>query len=1491
MDKGAEDREQFLPTDGSLTMSTDSSLQNFLGLVERQEARLLTWGIVDAGFTRDELEEMVLDAQVDDRVLADLTRGEVVDALVERRLMIRYTRDGSTFFRSRMAETVRLMLRLRQWFRGDDWRAAPPLVADMRFQIRPRMRPRLALDAMQVLERLAQNIDTGEVRRAGVGAYLALTKGETTRLRGFQYDGLVEILRALDQGGSSGVVVTAGTGSGKTNAFYLPAMVHVVEDIRKRPEHYLRCLALYPRQELLKDQLLTAVRAARRMGDSTSPAPRPVRVGAWFKAVPKDEADLRRKWTAGGGGFVCPYLPCPGCGGSLIWLPTGDAALTCRSCPTTLSHEEFALTRRHLQDAPADFLFTTTESLNRQLASSYSRSTFGLGTPHRPQLCLLDEVHTYDGTHGAHVANLIRRWRHAVAAPVVFTGLSATLMNAEQFFAELVGLPVSSVTRVEPAPEQMERTADEYLVALRHDATAGPQLLSLTIQTSMLLARMLDAPATGTSGGAFGEKVFVFTDRLDSVNAMFWSLCDAEGWYFPGRPVFRYTPRSLATLRAPDVGSVDVPKDVAGQTWTLAQHLGHDLAGDRQLNLGRTSSQDSGVEAGAQVVVATAALEVGFDDDTVGAVIQHKAPHDAARFLQRQGRAGRPSEMRPWTVLALGDNGKDRLAYQNYDRLFAPELEPRMLFVGNTYVLKMQALFATMDWLSQKHKGKGTTWADLSRPGAGPSRLTPRQKRTAEILREVLSGGWARGDLERHLVRALQLSRQELEAALWSAPRSLYLHALPTLLRRLDSAWGAKESGGHSDPTVNQLAPEFVPSQLYGELLVPEVRVVVPSHRGRGEGRTEVMPIEAALRELAPGNVTRRYAVADRTEMHWVPAAGSGETALDLTSRYVCMDDGLVEHDGQTLRCLRPSAATLVQTPQDVSEYNRAELEWKFVARARSLDKQMDPVSAPRWERLIASVSRHLHREAAQAEVRRFAPGATVTTVSRSGRAVSTLPFTDADGRPAAIGFHQEVDALRFKFRLPLSAAEQLLVQSEVLREHRWSYLVQRFDEADGFPPEVSIFSRHWLRIALVAALVGEWREGEQDLANAAERLSASFATALHGTLDAVFNVNQDHPQQPGRALQVLRDLLADPAVLAAVQERARVLWEVPDNRARYWLRRRLAVTMAGLVLQAAVAVNPQLELDDVTIDCEDDEQSDEVTVWLTETSPGSTGFIEQIVRAWQEDPRRLFDIVDAGGRSSDLELADKQLLAILDEALTPTSAVRAGFEDVRAAWIEGHAATAAATQSLRAALTDAGVRVRRAAFNTVASRLLAPGSSPDTDVLHRDFARYWDDLAVSVGVDLDSRAAAFRASEDSGWDDMSPRGSRSRNERYSDLNALLWARGPELERSAVELPSRYGSLPAPATRALAVLLGDDPVRAVDLRTEDWRRSADAALREDGVVHLLTAAGEPHRIREAVLDLALQATDCGYVLTYPRVEGIQALGGTLRLRVHVPEMR
>ena len=178
---------------------------------------------------------------------------------------------------------------------------------------------------------------------------------------------------------------------------------------------------------------------------------------------------------------------------------------------------------------------------------------FGIGAPQnrKPELVLLDEVHTYSGTHGAQVAYLLRRWRHRANCRPHFVGLSATLRDASTFFGQLVGLHDRYVSEVSPESAEMMEEGMEYSVAVRGDPVSGTSLLSTTIQTAMLLRRCLDPRGNDVSNGAYGKKVFVFTDNLDVTNRLFHNLLDAEGLNARGQPEFtRHPGGSLANLRS-----------------------------------------------------------------------------------------------------------------------------------------------------------------------------------------------------------------------------------------------------------------------------------------------------------------------------------------------------------------------------------------------------------------------------------------------------------------------------------------------------------------------------------------------------------------------------------------------------------------------------------------------------------------------------------------------------------------------------------------------------------------------------------------------------------------------------------------------------------------------------------------------------------------------------------------------------------------------------
>ena len=357
----------------------------------------------------------------------------------------------------------------------------------------------------------------------------------------FQVDRVDRVIfRALGEKRTRGVIIGAGTGSGKTLAFYLPAFAALAPGLLQS-KHQLHTLALYPRNELLRDQLREAVSAALEVADVLKKSGlRHIRVGALYGATPAHGRSWQVNgtstsgpvWQKQGRDVVCPYLPCSTCGGDLLWSEPDRLAnrdkLTCSRCGLVLDGD-VALTRKTLQDRPPDILFTTTEMLNQHATSDLGRLLgwrTGRGRAATPKLVLLDEVHTYSGVHGAQVALLLRRWRYSVPAPVTFVGLSATLRDASSFFAQLTGVDQVAIANIVPKANDMTAEGREYALAVRGDPVSGPSLLSTSIQTAMLYGRALDPPGREYAYSSVG---FLFTDDLDVTNRFYDDLRDAEG--------------------------------------------------------------------------------------------------------------------------------------------------------------------------------------------------------------------------------------------------------------------------------------------------------------------------------------------------------------------------------------------------------------------------------------------------------------------------------------------------------------------------------------------------------------------------------------------------------------------------------------------------------------------------------------------------------------------------------------------------------------------------------------------------------------------------------------------------------------------------------------------------------------------------------------------------------------------------------------------------
>ena len=1382
-----------------------------LDALEEADASNLAWGLTDESWTRDGLAEFI------GRHTGAADPEACIDELLAGNLLVQLPREWPTRYRTRMSEAVRLFTRLRQMFPGQPWQSGARLVSDFRFLRRPRAFPERNLQPRKVLAHLREQ----QLPAAVLTQVERVLAGRD--LSRFQLGATSEIFSGLASRTDRGVVVGAGTGSGKTLAFYLPALSQLAAGTEGP-----RVIAIYPRNELLKDQLATALREIRGLRSAGS---RSLVIGAYFGPTPFHsdvEPDTRAGWRRRGSSWICPFLTCPAasnggsCGGALAWeRPARRPAdrvnwghLVCQKCGGRVTPDELLLTRTAMQDQVPDVLFTTTEMLNLQLSDGWSRHVFGVGARagREANLVLLDEIHTYSGASGAQVGYLLRRWRKLMNHSVTWVGLSATLANAATFFSDLCGLPAELVTDIRPDPDDMKPKGSEYQLLLRGDPASRAALLSTSIQSLMLLRRVLDENES-TLDGVYGTRIFAFLENLNLVNRLYRQLLNAEGRTPFGTPDQKG--HVLANLRVPEYAGRHAPVgdeaewDRDGQYWWLPEKLGF---GTRSLQVSRTSSQDAGVDQFTDIVVATSSLEVGYDDPRVGAILQHKAPRDIAQFLQRRGRAGRRQDQRPWTVVVFSDYGRDRLAFQSYESIFDPSLPAKSLPLGNQSVRKMQAAMCLIDWITVRLGADGSQrWSArwiLARPDGGS---IEQIQACLRLLGEVLDGGAAQHELIAFVQSSLGLTQEETQSVCWEYPRSLMLEVVPTAYRRLSSGWStirSREVIPGTDIIGRQPLPEFIPSTLFSDLALPEVEIMPPA--GYDAAADTSLPAGMVLNELAPGKVTLRWAVQKVSGL-WIGVPESGVLDLDaglapdgevVTS--VLATDGLVP-------VVRPVTVHPVKPDGDIRPTSNGWLSWQFSIGPEYGGTELPrPHNGPLGE-LIPGVAAFLNADRGPLPTWRFALNGTAEIVLRSARQRREYTFA-WHGNPAAVGFASTVDALVITIAVPDSiSAFQLDSDAGRLRQlrtDRFTALSRQGLEERGLGP----FAAAWvadvtLAVAADAVLRGE---GIESLSGLDPSQWQSLAeTVVNGVLLATTHSEID--ETPLR--ETVLDALGDRSMIQVLQRTIPVLNQDPDPTWLPWIRSRFLQTVAAAWQAAAQQVCLDFNMDsDALVDVLD-EGGPRARIVMSDTVPGGGGLVEALTRRLADDPRRFDALVVAAVEPSDSEEVDPSLRRVLE--LLATSArvaeaarrFRAGVADRLEAW-----------QSLIACLADEGVPRTHANISALSARVFRPGSGTDSDDLLRLALERWDAIDDRAGFAIDHRTVCAFLAEDDQVADMLGRiaaaaeGRDPRARAQLVLLSLLWTRAYARRPETLRAASRFVANPALTERTLlADVLPDGP--------------------------------------------------------------------------------
>jgi hypothetical protein len=725
-------------------------MQGLVQALESIESRQLNLGLYTTHITAEDLRRAI-----EEREGSAPSVGEVEAALRNLVAQGEAIEWAPGLFRSRIAETVRCLRLLRQrlWWQ-QDFSNAPLLVEHVRVEFRLRKRPKR--NAVSVADAVPADMPPAVAQALGEAI------GFTTFAR-FQAEAIREIFACAQQGNpqNESFIVSGDTGAGKTEAFLFPILLDIGSEppeLRQKPG--VRAVLVYPRIRLARNQLGRLLRYIDRFRAAGGQR---ITVGIQNGDVPASLVPIREKWaskTEEGHTFYQVELleACVECGAGRYWLAaddpgieTGCPRLVCDHCGHTV--DTLHVTQAALERNAPDILIITDVSLSQWLAREKYTHLWGLWQGDfvtvPPRFLVLDEVHLYEQIKGAHIARLVKRFQARLRLvyeqtgepqryPIVI-GVSATLHDERRFLAKLLDIDPQDKPRygrlrvIKPQEQDLEPTAGRERYIFIYPRRLSPTLRSpqyrvndqaVAIQIVMCAIHNLKTEPEWR-GLAFFDSINdlrQFRHNYDADPALQWIAgYDPSGKEIPpanqdelwrirtdrqkvenGR--LKRLPNSCAQScaeRAHNATLHECPHFRAGDCWVFAKLHGWNEP------LQVAGSVYAGAEPQATVIddkdliPTSPSLEVGYDDDAIHLIYQHKAPPSAASFIQRRGRAGRDPDDSPVIITLLWPYRRsDAFYFFHPEALYDPAFDDLPLNAGNFNVQRTHTLLAFFDLLA-----------------------------------------------------------------------------------------------------------------------------------------------------------------------------------------------------------------------------------------------------------------------------------------------------------------------------------------------------------------------------------------------------------------------------------------------------------------------------------------------------------------------------------------------------------------------------------------------------------------------------------------------------------------------------------------------------------------------------------------------------------------------------------------------------------------------
>jgi hypothetical protein len=880
-------------------------------------------------------------------------------------------------------------------------------------------------------------------------------------------------------------------------------------------------------------------------------------------------------------------------------------------------------------------------------------------------------------------------------------------------------------------------------------------------------------------------------------------------------------------------------------------------------------------------------------------------------------------------VVVASAYGRDRWAFQHAENLFDPELKNIDIPLDNYYVRKIQATFALMNWFSLKLKGQEKCrpldlWDVLRNDGKARNGNADQRRVLSTLVEDLLSGDLL-DELRRYLRHALGLYEQrEIDSILWDEPRSLIFEVLPTIARQLKSNWQRLNSQTHAvekwgDNVSKYPLPDFIPPTLFTDLKLLHIPLALSQNAQQngqatqqGEPKVEHLSLQQCLSDFAPGNASKRFSLStSREEAHWlaIPDAEQLQDTLPIKTLSIEFDDVALAFnvEGTEYQLFIPRAYSLEQVTEDIDPSSSAQYQWcsHFASKGQSVgentneERMIALLGTSAWKSVFTTVNSYTLSHGTWVEVARLATSIKAErrykkrSRNRKKSLSLWLRFETEDHKPAALGFVNYVDALRFQFQ-PLDVAGCLnsanwpaLYQN--LRPEFFLYKFKRHKYVQE--KKLTHFEVEWLwqleLSMLVATAVGQ----SCSLAEAASIVRTQRQTLAQRAMGVIFQSQQaqDYGEEKvGLLHEKLQQRLGETDIVQALEECSSVLWQNQDGDMEAWLRACYASSLGATLFAALTQMIPDADPDELIMDVDGE------SIWISEKTPGGVGLISQLASLLEGSPDAFELAMDNTLHHCERQELATQLQRVAELVKSGDQQLKAVFADLRQEsdikeQEELH-------RRLKAILEQCGISATRELLVALHAKWLRSNSDQDSDELLAHLVHLWHQEEQRLNCKIDIRVIAVAALR---HDEVAQRlqavlqriggvSSKDPSQSFNILQSLLWLNCTNSCPDCIEEAHWYQELVKPS-RALLRSLLPPGIHRVTYEQPDWLQQVRDILSASYKVQVLCSQDQLAACKQQILNLLIEPIEIGFQFLCPTIERIMRTDLTWTIELWIKE--